>query len=57
MVFMTVQLHSLEETEAVMRWAGAYTMIDDRPEGKGGVMWLGFNATPQYWQMIQHEYT
>lgn len=41
---MTVQLRSLPDTEAAVGWAGAHTVVVDRPEGKAGGMGLGFNG-------------
>lgn len=40
----TVELRNVESTEAAMGWAGAHTVIVDRPEGKAGGMGLGFNG-------------
>ena len=44
MTSMTVQLRSLPDTEAAMGWAGAHTVVVDRPEGKAGGKGLGFNG-------------
>jgi organic hydroperoxide reductase OsmC/OhrA len=44
MVSMTVQLRNVDDTEAAMGWAGAHTIIADRPEGKAGGLGLGFNG-------------
>jgi organic hydroperoxide reductase OsmC/OhrA len=44
MVSMTVQLRNVDDTEAAMGWAGAHTIIADRPEGKAGGLELGFNG-------------
>ena len=41
---MTVQLRSLPDTEAAVGWAGAHTVVVDRPEGKAGGRGLGFNG-------------
>src|SRR5215813_11066312 len=41
---MTVQLRSLPDTEAAVGWAGAHTVVVDRPQGKAGGMGLGFNG-------------
>lgn len=41
---VTVELRNVEGTEAAMGWAGAHTLIVDRPEGKAGGMGLGFNG-------------
>jgi organic hydroperoxide reductase OsmC/OhrA len=44
MTSMTVQLRSLPDTEAAVGWAGAHTVVVDRPEGKAGGKGLGFNG-------------
>ena len=44
MASMTVQLRSLPDTEAAVGWAGAHTVVVDRPEGKAGGKGLGFNG-------------
>ena len=44
MVSMTVELRNVEGTEAAMGWAGAHTIVVDRPEGKAGGLGLGFNG-------------
>ena len=44
MASMTVQLRSLPSTEAAVGWAGAHTVVVDRPEGKAGGKGLGFNG-------------
>ena len=44
MATMTVQLRSLPDTEAAVGWAGAHTVVVDRPEGKAGGKGLGFNG-------------
>ena len=44
MVSMSVELHSIEGTQAAMGWAGGHTIVVDRPEGKAGGMGLGFNG-------------
>ena len=41
---MTVALRNVEGTEAAMGWAGAHTLVVDRPAGKAGGMGLGFNG-------------
>jgi organic hydroperoxide reductase OsmC/OhrA len=41
---MTVELRNVEGTEAAMGWAGAHTIVVDRPEGKAGGRGLGFNG-------------
>ena len=44
MTTMTVQLRGLPDTEAAVGWAGALTVVVDRPEGKAGGKGLGFNG-------------
>lgn len=44
MAAVTVELRSTEDTEAAMGWAGAHTLVVDRPEGKAGGRGLGFNG-------------
>jgi len=44
MTTMTVQLRGLPDTEAAVGWAGAHTVVVDRPEGKAGGKGLGFNG-------------
>ena len=44
MVSMTVELRNLEGTEAAVGWAGAHTVVIDRPAGKAGGKGLGFNG-------------
>lgn len=41
---MTVELRNVEGTEAAMGWAGAHTIVVDRPEGRAGGAGLGFNG-------------
>jgi organic hydroperoxide reductase OsmC/OhrA len=41
---MTVHLRGIEDTEAALGWAGAHTMVVDRPEGAAGGKGLGFNG-------------
>jgi organic hydroperoxide reductase OsmC/OhrA len=41
---ITVQLRSIPDTEAVIGWAGAHTVVVDRPDGKAGGKGLGFNG-------------
>jgi organic hydroperoxide reductase OsmC/OhrA len=41
---MTVHLRGIEDTEAALGWAGAHTMVVDRPEGTAGGKGLGFNG-------------
>ena len=40
----TVELRSVEGTQAAMGWAGSHTIVVDRPEGKAGGMGFGFNG-------------
>ncbi len=44
MTTMVVKLRGIAETEASVGWAGAHTVIVDRPEGKAGGQGLGFNG-------------
>ena len=44
MTSMTVQLRSIPGTQAAVGWAGAHTIVVDRPEGKAGGLGLGFNG-------------
>jgi organic hydroperoxide reductase OsmC/OhrA len=44
MVQMTVELRNIAGTEAALGWAGAQTLVVDRPEGKAGGQGLGFNG-------------
>jgi organic hydroperoxide reductase OsmC/OhrA len=44
MAVVTVELRNIEGTQAAMGWAGAHTLIVDRPNGKAGGMGLGFNG-------------
>lgn len=44
MLSMSVELRSVEDTETALGWAGAHTMVVDRPEGKAGGQGLGFNG-------------
>jgi organic hydroperoxide reductase OsmC/OhrA len=44
MAQMTVELRNIAGTEAALGWAGAHTLVVDRPEGKAGGMGLGFNG-------------
>lgn len=41
---VTVQLRSIPDTSAAVGWAGAHTIVVDRPEGKAGGKGLGFNG-------------
>ncbi|MEQ9642687.1 MAG: OsmC family protein [Alphaproteobacteria bacterium] len=44
MTAVSVELRSVEGTEAAMGWAGGHTIVVDRPDGKAGGMGLGFNG-------------
>ena len=44
MVSMTVELRNVAGTEAAMGWAGAHTIVVDRPDGTAGGQGLGFNG-------------
>ncbi|WP_230534580.1 OsmC family protein [Microvirga roseola] len=44
MVNMTVELRSVEGTQAAMGWAGGHTIVVDRPTGRAGGAGLGFNG-------------
>ena len=44
MVSMSVELRSIDGTEAALGWAGGHTMVVDRPDGKAGGSGLGFNG-------------
>ena len=44
MAQMTVELRNIPDTEAALGWAGAHTLVVDRPEGKAGGKGLGFNG-------------
>ncbi|GAB2179106.1 OsmC family protein [Dongia sp. agr-C8] len=44
MVQMAVELRNIAGTEAALGWAGAHTLVVDRPEGKAGGRGLGFNG-------------
>jgi organic hydroperoxide reductase OsmC/OhrA len=44
MAQMSVELRNIPGTEAALGWAGAHTLVVDRPEGKAGGMGLGFNG-------------
>lgn len=41
---MTVKLRGIPDTEASIGWAGAHSVVVDRPEGKAGGQGLGFNG-------------
>jgi organic hydroperoxide reductase OsmC/OhrA len=44
MVQMAVELRNIGGTEAALGWAGAHTLVVDRPAGKAGGQGLGFNG-------------
>ena len=44
MVAMRVRLRSVPGTGAAIGWAGAHTVLIDRPEGRAGGTGLGFNG-------------
>lgn len=44
MASVTVELRNVEGTQAALGWAGAHTIVVDRPEGKAGGRGLGFNG-------------
>lgn len=44
MASVTVELRNVEGTQAAMGWAGAHTIVVDRPDGKAGGRGLGFNG-------------
>jgi organic hydroperoxide reductase OsmC/OhrA len=44
MTTMTVKLRGIPETQASMGWAGAHSVVVDRPAGKAGGQGLGFNG-------------
>jgi organic hydroperoxide reductase OsmC/OhrA len=41
---MTNQLRSIPDTEALVGWAGAHSVVVDRPEGKASGRGLGFDG-------------
>jgi organic hydroperoxide reductase OsmC/OhrA len=41
---VSVELRNVARTEAALGWAGAHTIVDDRPEGSAGGRGLGFNG-------------
>lgn len=41
---VTVELRSIEDTEAARGWAGGHSVVVDRPEGRAGGLGLGFNG-------------
>jgi organic hydroperoxide reductase OsmC/OhrA len=44
MAQMSVELRNIGGTEAALGWAGAHTLVVDRPAGKAGGQGLGFNG-------------
>jgi len=44
MTTISVSLRGIGDTEAALGWAGAHTMVIDRPEGTAGGRGLGFNG-------------
>jgi organic hydroperoxide reductase OsmC/OhrA len=44
MAEVTVELRNVEGTEAALGWAGAHTIVVDRPDGRAGGRGLGFNG-------------
>lgn len=44
MAVMSVKLRGISGTEASLGWAGAHSVVVDRPEGKAGGQGLGFNG-------------
>ena len=44
MTTMSVKLRGIAGTEASLGWAGAHSVVVDRPEGKAGGQGLGFNG-------------
>ena len=41
---VSVELRNIAGTEAALGWAGAHTVVIDRPEGRAGGRGLGFNG-------------
>ena len=41
---VSVELRNVADTEAALGWAGAHTIVVDRPEGNAGGRGLGFNG-------------
>lgn len=41
---ITVELRNIAGTGAALGWAGAHTVVVDRPEGRAGGSGLGFNG-------------
>jgi organic hydroperoxide reductase OsmC/OhrA len=44
MAEIEVELRNIAGTEAALGWAGAHTMVVDRPDGRAGGRGLGFNG-------------
>jgi organic hydroperoxide reductase OsmC/OhrA len=44
MAEIEVELRNVAGTEAALGWAGAHTLVVDRPEGRAGGRGLGFNG-------------
>ena len=44
MAEIEVELRNVAETGAALGWAGAHTLVVDRPDGKAGGQGLGFNG-------------
>ena len=44
MATMSVKLRGVPETEAAIGWAGAHSVMVDRPEGRAGGSGMGFNG-------------
>ena len=44
MASVTVELRNIAGTEAAVGWAGAHTVVVDRPDGRAGGLGLGFNG-------------
>ncbi|AZO81044.1 MULTISPECIES: OsmC family protein [unclassified Bosea (in: a-proteobacteria)] len=44
MASVTIELRNVEGTQAAIGWAGAHTVVVDRPDGRAGGMGLGFNG-------------
>jgi organic hydroperoxide reductase OsmC/OhrA len=41
---VSIELRNIAGTEAALGWAGAHTVVVDRPEGRAGGRGLGFNG-------------
>lgn len=44
MAEIEVELRNIAGTEAALGWAGAHTLVVDRPDGRAGGRGLGFNG-------------